>query len=964
MPLAVDERRCIGSESALLLISTQGSRGLAGMECTTRIGHAAIKISMAALLATAVLSGGIASAAAPSKPHPAATAQLAPLPLPDITFTKFVLPNGLTLIVHEDHKAPIVAINLWYHVGSKNEPPGRTGFAHLFEHLMFGATGGNQKAWFERLEGVGATGVNGTTNEDRTNFFETVPKSAVDMALAMEAGRMGHLLDNFDEKLLTTQRGVVQNEKRQGDNEPYAVADDIVTKSIWPAGHPYSHTVIGEMTDLDAAKVEDVKDWFSQYYGPSNAVLVLAGDITPAEAKEKAQQYFGPISAGPPVSRQKEWIAKRSGAQRAVAQDHVPQARLYVAWNAPPAGSADADMLNLLTGVLANGKSSRLYERLVYKDQIATAVAASLDAHEIGSVIDIELTAKAGVPIEKVEAAFNEELKRLLRDGVTADEIERNKTRVIANSIRTLERVGGFGGKSDILARSETFYGDPGAWKISLARIRAAKPDEVVAAGRRWMTDGSFTLEVTPFPDYARTAATKAPEIPAPGAPIAAKFPATHTATLSNGMKVIVAERHDAPLIIFNLVLDEGKASDPANLPGVASVEASSLLDGTVTMDALALDDRRAALGMAIAARADEDYTGVFMSVLSTRLDPSLDLYADVLLHPAFRDADVARRKALEVAAIRQIKNDPLGGAIRVASVLAYGANHPYGRLATEASIDKITAADLKRHHDQWVRPSNATMIIVGDTTLQAIVPKLEARFGSWHSQGAATKTGVNEVPAGAAATNEIYLINKPGAQQSVIAASILAPPQSSPDDIAIQAMTTSLGGAFTSRLNLNLREDKHWSYGSFAFDQTRQGPSLFTALAPVQTDKTRESFTEVKRELNDVITTRPLNAHELELAQQNLTLRLTGQWETNQGVAGSLAEIVGGRLPLDYFDTYPKRVNALTESDLKRVAQEVIKPAQFVWLVMGDQAKVGPQLEALGLKIKLIDADGMPVSH
>ncbi len=933
------------------------------MECSKAIGLLAGKSTVLALAATAVLATAAASAAAPAKPH-AATAELAPLPLPDITYTKFVLPNGLTLIVHEDHKAPIVAVNLWYHVGSKNEPAGRTGFAHLFEHLMFGATGGNQKAWFERLEGVGATGVNGTTNEDRTNFFETVPKSALDMALAMEAGRMGHLLDNFDEKLLTTQRGVVQNEKRQGDNEPYAVADDIITKSIWPAGHPYSHTVIGEMTDLDAAKVEDVKEWFSQYYGPSNAVLVLAGDVTASEAKDKVQQYFGTIGAGPPVSRQKEWIAKRSGVQRATAQDHVPQSRLYVEWNAPAAGTADADMLDLLTGVLANGKSSRLYERLVYQDQIATNVAAAVDFHEIGSVIDIELTAKAGVPMEKVEAAFNQELKRLLHDGATADEIERNKTRIIARSIRALERVGGFGGKSDYLARSETFFGDPGAWKSNLARVRAAKPEEVVAAGRRWMSDGSFTLEITPFPDYARVSATKAPEIPAPGAPIAARFPATHTATLSNGMKVIVAERHDVPLIIFNLVLDEGRASDPANLPGVAGVEASSLLDGTVSMDALALDDRRAALGMAIAARADEDYTGVFMSVLSTRLDPSLDLFADVLLHPAFRDADVARRKSLEVAAIRQIKNDPLGGALRVASVLAYGADHPYGRLTTEASVAKITAEDLKRHHDQWVEPSNATMLIVGDTTLQAIVPKLEAHFGAWHSDDAANKSGVRDVPAIAPLANEVYLVNKPGAQQSVIVASILAPPQSSPDDIAIQAMTTSLGGAFTSRLNLNLREDKHWSYGSFAFDQTRQGPSLLTALAPVQTDKTRESFVEVKRELNDIISTRPLNAHELQLAQQNLTLRLTGQWETNQGVAGSLAEIVGGKLPLDYFDTYPKRVNALTEADLKRVAQEVIQPARFVWMVMGDQSKVAPQLEALGLKIKLIDADGTPVTH
>jgi predicted Zn-dependent peptidase len=915
------------------------------------------------LCALAVLCvTGASNAAAPAK-SPAKSSALAPLPVPDVPFTKYVLPNGLTLIVHEDHKAPIVAVNLWYHVGSKNEPAGRTGFAHLFEHLMFGATGGSQKGWFERLEGVGATGVNGTTNEDRTNFFETVPKSALDMALAMEAGRMGHLLDNFDEKLLNTQRGVVQNEKRQGENAPYAVADDIITKSIWPAGHPYSHTVIGEMTDLDAAKVEDVKDWFSKYYGPSNAVLVLAGDITPAEAKEKVQQYFGPIGGGAPVSRQKEWIAKRTGMQRAVAQDHVAQSRLYVEWNAPPSGTADAEMLDLLTGVLAAGKSSRLYQRLVYTDQIATSVAADVEDMEIGSVIDVELTAKAGVPIEKVEAAFNQELKRLLHDGATTEEIERSKTRILARSIRALERVGGFGGKSDLLARSETFYGDPAAWKSHLALLRAATPDQVIAAGRRWMSDGAFTLEVSPFPDYARASGDKTPQIPTPGAPIAARFPATQTATLSNGMKVILAQRHDAPLITFNLVLDEGRASDPQDLPGVAALEANSLLDGTLSMDALALDERLGALGMTLAARADVDFTQVSMSVFSARLDPSLALFADTLLHPAFRDADVARRKSLEIAAIRQIKNDPRSGALRLASYLTYGAFHPYGRLATESSIGKITPEDLERHHQQWVQPRNATLLIVGDTTLQAIIPKLETYFASWRESAAATKSGTHDVPAFAESPDDVYLVNKPGAQQSVIVASTLSPPQSSPDNIAIQALTTALGGAFTSRLNLNLREDKHWAYGAFAFDQTREGPSLFAALAPVQTDKTRESILEIRRELNDIGSSRPVTASELKLVQQNLTLRLTGLWETDQGVAASLAEIVADKLPLDYFDTYPARVDALTEADLKRAAGEVIKPSRFVLTVIGDQTKVAPQLEALKLKIKLIDADGMPIA-
>jgi zinc protease len=884
------------------------------------------------------------------------------LPVPSVPFTKTVLPNGLTLIVHEDHKAPIVAVNLWYHVGSKNEPPGRTGFAHLFEHLMFGGTGGSQQGWFERLESAGASDINGTTSEDRTNFFETVPTSALDMALAMEATRMGHLLDHFDEKLLTTQRGVVQNEKREGENEPYAVSEEIITKSIWPVGHPYNHTVIGDMADLDAAKVEDVKDWYSKYYGPTNAVLVIAGDITPDQAAEKAQKYFGSIPPGPPLDRQKEWVAKRSGAQRATVQDHVSQPRLYLEWNGPPDGSADAGMLELLMDVLNSGKSSRLYKRLVYTDQIATAVTAFNESHELGAVIDIQLTAKAGIPLSRLELAFNQELARLLRDGPTVAELDRAKTRLLARLAQTLERVGGFGGKSDILARSQTFYDDPAAWKAKFERVLAAKPQDVEDAGRRWMTDGSFALEVAPFPSYTHTdTPTAATAIPSAGVAIAPKFPSVRSITLSNGLKVVVAERHDAALVVFDLVLDEGRASDPANLSGLASVEASALLDGTTGLDALAFDDRRSELGVVLTARAEADYSQIQMTVLTPRLDPSLDLLADLVLHPAFREADVERRKSLAIAAIREQKDEPVSAALRIMPALVYGSNHPYGLIATEATVAKITSNDLKQHAHLWVQPRGATLIVVGDTTLEAIEQKLETRFGAWKPSESAPRKIVDLKGSHAALANSIYLIDKPDARQSVVAASIIAPPKSNADDIPIEAMVTTLGGAFTSRLNLNLREDKHWAYGAFAFDQTRRGPSLLTALAPVQMDKTIESLSEVKRELNDIIATRPLNRRELELAQHGLTLSLPGQWETNRGVASSLAEIAAYDLPADYFDQYPRRVGSLTEADVNRAAHSVIRPAEFVWMVVGDQARVRPKLEALGLKVQLIDPDGAP---
>lgn len=315
----------------------------------------------------------------------------------DIPYERFVLPNGLTLIVHEDSKAPVVAVNVWYHVGSKNEPQGKSGFAHLFEHLMFNGSENYDDDYFKAFDRVGATGMNGTTNRDRTNYFEVVPRTALDVALWMESDRMGHLLGVVDQERLDEQRGVVQNEKRQGENQPYGKVREHIARSIFPAAHPYHHTVIGSMEDLDAASLEDVHQWFEDYYGAANAVLVVAGDVNTEEVYRKVLRYFGDIPSGPPVPRHEAWIAKRSGSQREVMEDRVPQARLYRIWNAPPATWAEADQLDLAAAILGQGKNSRLYKRLVYDDQIATDVSARLSGNEIASGFGIVADRKSVV---------------------------------------------------------------------------------------------------------------------------------------------------------------------------------------------------------------------------------------------------------------------------------------------------------------------------------------------------------------------------------------------------------------------------------------------------------------------------------------------------------------------------------------------------------------------------------------
>ncbi|HZM89248.1 MAG TPA: pitrilysin family protein, partial [Blastocatellia bacterium] len=466
----------------------------------------------------------------------------------DIPYQKFVLKNGLTLIVHEDHKAPIVAVNIWYHVGSKNEKPGRTGFAHLFEHLMFNGSENFNKDYFEPFERIGTTDQNGTTNEDRTNYFENIPSSALDVALWMESDRMGHLLGAIDKAKLDEQRGVVQNEKRQGENEPYGKVFSVATPNLFPASHPYSWEVIGSMEDLNAASLEDVREWFKAYYGAANAIIVIAGDVDPKTAKEKVEKYFGDIPSGPPVTKHNVWIAKRTGEHRQQMEDRVPQARIYKFWNVPQWGSPEADYLNLIAEVLSSGKSSRLYKRLVYDDQIATDVQASTYLSEIAGVFIIQASARPGEPLTKVEKAINEEMTRLLAEGPTAAELQQVKIQHRARFIRGIERIGGFGGKSDVLAMNQVYAGNPDYYKTTLKRVADATAAELKTAANRWLSDGVYALEVHPFPEYS-TIQTNVDrkKLPDAGPPPEAKFPDLQRATLANGLKIVLAERHSIP---------------------------------------------------------------------------------------------------------------------------------------------------------------------------------------------------------------------------------------------------------------------------------------------------------------------------------------------------------------------------------------------------------------------------------
>ena len=883
----------------------------------------------------------------------------------EIPYQRSVLPNGLTLLVHEDHKAPIVAVNVWYHVGSKNERPGRTGFAHLFEHLMFNGSENYDKDFFGPLEQVGATDFNGTTNEDRTNYFQNVPTNALDLVLWMESDRMGHLTGAISQAKLDEQRGVVQNEKRQGENQPYGRTWDFLTPKLYPANHPYSWTTIGSLEDLDAAKLDDVKQWFQTYYGAANAVVVIAGDIDAPTARKKVEQYFGDIPAGPPVARQEAWVAKRTGSQRGVMEDRVPQARLYQVWNIPQWGSADADYLDLVAGVLSSGKSSRLYKRLVYDEQSATEVSAYLDQREIGGLFVIEATARQGTSLEALERAVNEELARLLAGGPTPAELQRVKTEYRAGFIRGVERIGGFGGKSDVLAQGLVYAGNPDFYKVRLQRVARATQAQLRASAARWLSDGVYTLEVRPYGEYqtARSTVDRS-KLPVPGKPPEVSFPQLQRATLSNGLEIVLAERPSIPQVRFDLLLDAGFAADQSGIPGTASLAMAMLDEGTRSRNAIQISDELARLGANLASGSRLDVSSVSLEALKENLDPSLALYADVILNPSFPRSDFERLKKQRLAQIQLEKADPVGMALRVFPTLLYGPGHAYATpwtgSGTEESTARISRDALVGFHRTWFKPNHATLVVAGATTMAEIRPKLERLFARW-PRGEVPAKNIGKVEQQPRPV--VYLLDRPEAIQSIVFAGNVAPPKANPNEVSIETMNTILGGTFTARINMNLREDKHWSYGAYTLIRDARGQRPFLVYAPVQTDKTKEAIVELSQELRGILAQQPVQPEEIARAKASLTLTLPGSWETMGALAGAITDIVTYGLDDRYYDTYADRVRAQTAQTLTAAARQTVHPDRLIWVVVGDRSKIEAGIRELKLgEIRLIDADGKPI--
>lgn len=881
----------------------------------------------------------------------------------DVPYKKFVLPNGLRLIVHEDHKAPIVAVNVWYHVGSKNEKPGKSGFAHLFEHLMFNGSEHFNTDYFQALEAIGGTDLNGTTNEDRTNYFQNVPVGALDEVLWLESDRMGHLIGAIDQAKLDEQRGVVQNEKRQGENQPYSKGWDIIQKESYPPYHPYGHTVIGEMADLNAASVDDVHEWFKSYYGAANAVLVIAGDITADQAYEKVLSNFGNIPAGPTIARPEVNVAKRYNDTRSEYQDRVPESRIVMFWNTPEWGNPETAALDLASSVLSDGKNSRLFKKLVYEKQICSSAQAFSGPQELGGSFGIVANVKKGKTVEEVETAINEIMAEFLKTGPTEEELKRVKASYFAGFIKGLERIGGFGGKSDLLAENEVYGGSPDFYKKYNNWLNAATAKDVLAVSQKWLSSGKFTLVCNPFPEYSVTGTevdrSKVPDV---DKNVSAKFPAIQRATLKNGMKVVLARRSESPTIAANIMFDAGYCSDKfGGKLGLASLGMNMLDEGTKTMNSLQINERLQLLGASLNTFSDLDNSYVSLNSLKQSLDPSLDLLADVVLNPSFPEADFKRLQSQQISGIQNEKKNPQSMVMRVMPTLLYGEGHPYAMPMTgsgeEESVNSITLDDVKNFYGKWLRPNNATIVVTGDISLEDLTAKLEKRFGSWQ-KGEVTKKVIPEVKTVNTA-KKIFLIDRPESQQSMIVAGYLTKPYGQMDETAIEQMNNVLGGDFTSRINMNIREDKHWSYGARSGIMNTRGQRPMFVMAPVQTDKTKESIQEVIKEVNSFVGDKQMTQAEFDKTKQNTVLSMSGMWETNASVNGSLRDIVKYNLPDDYWQKYGGKVQSLTLKDVQSTAKSIVQPDNLGWFLAGDASKTLPGLQTLGLEVIQIDANG-----
>lgn len=917
-----------------------------------------------------------------------------------IPHEQFTLKNGLRVIVHTDRKAPVVAVSIWYDVGSKHEPEGKTGFAHLFEHLMFNGSENAPGDFFEPLQQVGATDFNGTTWFDRTNYFQTVPTSALDVALFLESDRMGHLLGAVTQDKLDNQRGVVQNEKRQGDNQPYGLVEYAQLSGLLGPAHPYGHSTIGSMADLDAASLADVKRWFTDHYGPNNAVLVLAGDIDAGAARPLVEKYFGDIASGKKVMPVDVPVPTLSARKDLVMKDRVATTRLYRWWTVPGLNDPEAVPLSIGASVLGGLASSRLDNSLVRDEQIAVRVTAEMQEFAQLGFFEVTADVKPGVDAAVVSKRLDEILAAFIARGPTEDEVKRVAMTNVSRKIGGLESVGGFSGKAVTLAEGALYSNDPGFYKKQLAAFAGTTPAQVTKAMRKWLTRPVFALSVVPgereayeeaggrvvkrsgivsAPAYYRQpedggasgstvdlAIKDAPrmavdrsKLPDVGPVPNIDFPTVETTTLSNGIKVHFARRSAVPTVRMTVSFNAGNAADPKTALGTQALMLAMLEEGTKTLNSVQIAEAQERLGASISVAATMDRTNVSMYAPAPNLAPALDLMADIIKNPAFDAKELERIRATQLSRIASELTQPQGLAGRALPPLLFGKDHPYGvassGLGEPAVVSKLTRQDLAAFHNKWIRGDNAEIFAVGDTSLADLKPLLEKNFGIWRMTRDLPGKKNFDVPT-PPAQERIVLVDRPQSPQSVIFAGQLLDARGGDDLLDLLSANDIVGGNFLSRINMDLRETKGWSYGVRALVSRREDRVPYLVMAPVQADKTGPAIAALKQQISDFLTSKGVTAAELERTTNGNVRELPGSYETSDAVLAQMEADVLFKRPADYVETLSDRYKAQTVDKLDAAARKMIDPGKFTWVVVGDRSVVLPQLEALGIPVTVAE--------
>jgi zinc protease len=881
-----------------------------------------------------------------------------------IPHEKFTLSNGLQVMLHEDHRIPMAAVNLWYHVGSKNDDTGRTGFAHLFEHVMFEGSKNYNKLFFGPLQDIGAS-VNGSTSSDRTNYWENVPSEYLELALWLESDRMGFLLETLDQERLDLQREVVKNERRETtENRPYGIAHVMLQPMIFPPPHPYSWPIIGSQEDLSAASLEDVKGFFRRFYSPSNASLAIAGDFDGSEVRRLVERYFGDIPAGPPIHRLERLGSTIKGEARLDVIDKVPLPRLQLVWPSPPAFDVDEAPLDILATVLADGKSSRLYRSLVYEKQIARDVSVWNYAQEIAGEFMIQATASPGHTLDEVQVVVEEELERIRRDPPSAKEIARAFNRIESQHVMQLEHLGGSGGIADQLNYYNVIAGAPGIINTDIQRYEAVSPEDTTRVAHRYLQSDRVRLAVLPEQTTSTSASSVDRSVMPGGAkPKGFTTPVPRRETLANGLDVLYVEKPGLPLVGMGVVLRVGATNDPLDAPGLAQMTTAMLAEGTSNRTSQQIAEEMEFLGSSLHTTTGREHMVVSAETLTAHWPRAMDVMADVLKNPSFPPHELERVRKERLADLKRIATDPTAISHRATRALVYGPDTAYGHSAsgTESSVNAMTREAMIEHFTEHCGPQNATLLAVGDIKRDELMSRAAQYFGDW-TASAASGPVAPDGPGESPAATTVYLVDRPGAPQSVIRAAHKTITRLDPDYYPLFLVNYIFGGHATARLFMNLRQDKGYTYGYYSQIDWLNGPSALTAGGSVQTAVTKEALAETLKEFADIRGGRPVTQDELDKAKEGIFRGFPSQFESQGQVLQQLSRVVMFGLPDDYYSTIMANLDRVTLEDARAVASSRIDNGHLIVLIVGDRAEIEPGLNELGLPVVAVDNEGRPI--